>query len=87
MKQQKDNYIAKIAHVVKELGMNFPKQKLSTHIALALREYNNFDGISNKELFYLLDKYRCEKELDMLSQADDFFMEPSDEEIFDDDEF
>lgn len=85
--KKNENYVTKIAHVIRELGINFPKQKISTHIALALHEYNNFDGISNRELFYLLDKYRCEKELDMLAQTSDdeiFDIESYEEEDFDD---
>lgn len=38
---------------------------MSSHLAIALADFPNFDGISDKELFFVLEKYRCEKELDI----------------------
>lgn len=38
---------------------------MSSHLSIALADFPNFDGISDKELFFVLEKYRCEKELDL----------------------
>jgi len=63
MKNQ--NYKIEIINVLKELSRQYPKQALAQHLSLALADYNkNFDGISDKELYFIFEKYRCEKELD-----------------------
>jgi hypothetical protein len=43
---------------------SYPNQLISTHLSIALSDYSNFDGISDKEFYFILEKYRCEKELD-----------------------
>jgi hypothetical protein len=34
------------------------------HLSIALADYENFGVISDKELFFIFEKYKCEKELD-----------------------
>lgn len=70
------NYKQETIQILKELTKSYPDQALSTHIHLALSEYDNFYGISDKELYYIFNKYRCEKELDILpdiSCTDDIY--------------
>lgn len=64
------NYKLEAIAVLKQLANTYPNQLLSTHISLALSEYPNFDGISDKEFYFILEKYRCEKELDMNIASD-----------------
>ena len=52
-------------NVLKALVKEYPTQLLSTHLAIALADYPNFDGISDKQLYFILEKYRCAKKLDM----------------------
>lgn len=59
------NFKRRILEVLKELAEQYPKQAMSTHISLALADFPHFDGISDKELFFVLEKYRCERELDI----------------------
>ena len=65
------NYKKEILTVLKSLQETYPNQLVSTHLSLALAEYPNFDGISDKEFYFILEKYRCEKELDMTPIAND----------------
>lgn len=58
------NYKAEIIKVLKDLSKIYPNQLLSSHITLALEEYSKDFWISDKEFYYALEKYRCEKELD-----------------------
>ena len=50
--------------VLKELVKAYPNQTLSSHITLALEEYSKDTWVSDKELYFAIEKYRCEKELD-----------------------
>lgn len=59
------NYKKEILTVLRNLTETYPNQLLSTHLSLALSDYPKFDGISDKEFYFILEKYRCEKELDM----------------------
>lgn len=63
MKQVK--YGSKIVDVLKRIVKNYPQQSLTSHLSIALQDYLNLDIISDKELLYLLEKYECEKELDL----------------------
>lgn len=58
-------YKKELLEVLKNLAETYPNQLMSTHLSLALADYPNFDGISDKELYFIIEKYRCEKELDM----------------------
>ena len=71
----------------------YPNQTLTTHLSLALSDYQRFDGVSDKEFYFLLEKYRCEKELDMTPnmELEDIFKEGNftieEEDLFDENEF
>lgn len=59
--------------VLKELIKAYPNQTLASHITLALEEYSNDTWVSDKEFYFAIEKYRCEKELDttpLVSQAE-----------------
>ncbi len=59
------NYKHNIINVLKDLMKMYPNQLFSTHFALALADYPDYDGLSDKELYHAFNKYKCEKELDM----------------------
>jgi exopolysaccharide biosynthesis predicted pyruvyltransferase EpsI len=69
MKQH--NYKKDVVKVLDRLSKNYPTQRLATHIGIALADYPHFDSISDKELYFALEKYECEKELDILSPSYD----------------
>jgi hypothetical protein len=59
------NYKPDILVTIKEIFKKFPDQLAGTHLTLAFSDYKSIDGISDKEIYFLLEKYRCEKELDI----------------------
>lgn len=64
--KQNHNYKPDIINVLRDLTRDFPTQLLSTHLSIALADYEGkYDGISDKQLFFLFEKYKCEKELDI----------------------
>ena len=65
MKQH--NYKKDAIKVLDRLSKNYPTQRLAMHIGIALEDYPHFDSISDKELYFALEKYECEEELDILS--------------------
>lgn len=70
----------------------YPNQLLSTHLSLALADYPKFDGISDKELYFILEKYRCEKELDMTpltseKEIQELYIDNINDNLFDEDEY
>lgn len=77
MKQKpnpKKNYKKEILNKIKEIINNNPNIPVSTHLVTAFSDYTSFehfDGVSDKELFYLLEKYVCEIELDMIASPEE----------------
>lgn len=60
------NYKKEILNILKELIEKHPTQLLSTHLFMALSDYGkSFDSISDKELYFIFEKYKCMKELDL----------------------
>lgn len=66
MKQTKPKYLKEIITLISDIGKSYPNQPLMSHISIALSDYTSVDLISDKELKFLLEKYKCEKELDMI---------------------
>lgn len=62
----KKNYKNQISSLIKEINKGFPNIPFSTHLTLALSEYKNLEDITDKEFVYLLEKYKAERELDMI---------------------
>lgn len=61
----KQNYKTDCIAVLKEIAKKYPNQLLSSHLTLAFADYVNIEGLSDKEVYYLLEKYKCVKELDL----------------------
>lgn len=88
------DYKQEAIKVLKELAKTYPNQALTNHIMLALEDYKELDWVSDKEFYFALEKYRCEKELDILPATDaevdllyndSFIIE--DQDIFDEDDY
>lgn len=61
----KHNYTKKFLDLLKDLKTQFPKRELSWHLAGMLAEYDaNCWGVSDKELYYSLEKYSKRVEMD-----------------------
>jgi len=57
----------KIATTLKEVFNDYPQELASQHLSIILGEYEgNFDCISDKEFLHLVEKYKKEKELDIV---------------------
>jgi len=65
------NYKNDIIQTIKGICKISEGRPLSTHLSIALSEYSNFDGISDKELYFILEKYKCEIELDHIIPHDE----------------
>ena len=65
MSKKANNYYNKSIHALQELHDKYPDEPLGRHIYAALSEYGDFWGISDKELFHLIEKYKSTHELDV----------------------
>lgn len=61
---KKVNYKLEALDVLKTLAKEYPNQTLGMHIELAFSDYTNHLWLSDKEFYFALEKYRCQKELD-----------------------
>jgi len=66
--KNKHNYKKEIISIFKELSTNYPNQSFASHMGIAFCDYPNYDNLTDKEFHFALNKYKCEKELDMFSQ-------------------
>jgi hypothetical protein len=63
-----------------ELKGVYLNQSMGWHLSLALSDYSDISNLSDKELLFALNKYKSERELDILSSSSLRFPEPSEEE-------
>lgn len=88
------DYKAETVKVLKELSKAYPNQTLASHITLSLEGYSNDTWVSDKEFYFALEKYRCEKELDTTplatqKEVDEMYKESMDlsiEDLLDDED-
>lgn len=85
MSRPVSNY-KRILKLLEELHKNYPTFNLGRHLATALDDYGDVWGISDKELLFLLEKYKTALELDQLHVMDDAYVAKivKDAENFDD---
>ena len=88
------DYKQEAIKVLKELAKTYPNQTLTNHIALALEGYADYIWTSDKEFYFALEKYRCEKELDIVpvtdTEIDQLYTDSfsiEDEDLFDEDDY
>lgn len=62
---KKINYKLEAINVLKDIVKSYPTQLLGVHLELALSDYQEPFWLSDKEIYFALEKYRCEKELDI----------------------
>jgi len=72
--------------MLEALHKEYPTFNLGRHLATALDDYGDFWGIADKELLFLLEKYKTALELDQLHVMDDAYVSKiiKDSENFDD---
>ena len=76
----------KVLKMLEALHKEYPTFNLGRHLATALDDYGDFWGIADKELLFLLEKYKTALELDQLTVMDDAYVSKiiKDSENFDD---
>lgn len=67
----KTNYYNKIILELKELHNKYPSFELSKHISGFSSEYGDVWGISDKELYFSIKKYKERLELDFETSRDE----------------
>lgn len=63
----KPNYKKRFISTITKLVEDYPSQTLGVHLSFIFSEYPRFEdieGLSDKEITFLLEKYKCEKDLD-----------------------
>jgi len=61
---RKPNYYTQIINILSELHKAFPSYNLGKHLATAFDGEGDVWGMSDKEMVYVLTKYKTELELD-----------------------
>lgn len=76
----------KIVKILEELHREYPSFNLGRHLATALDDYGDVWGLPDKELLFILEKYKTALELDQSHIMDDAYVAKviRDAENFDD---
>ena len=56
----KTDYYSKVIELLKALNKEYPNYEISKHIATATSEYNDIWGLTDRQLYDLLEKYQFE---------------------------
>lgn len=62
---RKPNNYNHVIHLLQELHTLYPTFNMGRHLSTALSDYNDFWGISDKELLFALQKYKAKLEMDV----------------------
>lgn len=64
----------RVLRTLEELHKDYPNFGVGRHLATALDDYGDFWGISDKELLFILEKYKAALELDQAHIMDDAYV-------------
>lgn len=67
---RKTSYYNQAIHILQDLHKSYPEYNMGRHIATALDGYGDVWGLSDKELTFLLGKYKTRLDLDIPHVAD-----------------
>jgi hypothetical protein len=67
---RKPNHFNQVLAKLQDLHKKFPQQGIARHFSLALSDYGDFWGVSDKELLFALEKYEAELEMDFVPDKD-----------------
>jgi hypothetical protein len=62
---RKTSYYNQAIHILQDLHKSYPEYNMGRHIATALDGYGDVWGLSDKELTFLLGKYKTRLDLDI----------------------
>jgi hypothetical protein len=57
------NYYQKVLDILKEIKKDYPSFNMGRHISTVLSEYGDAWGITDKELYFALEKYKTNLDL------------------------
>jgi hypothetical protein len=61
----KKNHYAEVIRILQELHKTYPTYNLGRHLAIALDEYGDAWGLTDKEMAFALSKYKAELDMDV----------------------
>jgi hypothetical protein len=67
----KPNEYYRVLALFQQLHTSYPNYNMGRHISTALSEYGDVWGLSDKELFFALEKYKTELEMDVPHSDDE----------------
>jgi hypothetical protein len=67
---RKTSYYNQAIHILQDLHKSYPEYNMGRHIATALDGYGDVWGLSDKELTFLLGKYKTRLDLDIPHMID-----------------
>jgi len=67
---RKTSYYNQAMHILQDLHKSYPEYNMGRHIATALDGYGDVWGLSDKELTFLLGKYKTRLDLDIPHMID-----------------
>ena len=62
---KKTHYYTELIHILKDLHKCYPTYNMGRHLATALDGYGDIWGITDKELFFSLEKYKAQLDMDV----------------------
>jgi hypothetical protein len=62
---RKTSYYNQAIHILQDLHKSYPEYNMGRHIATALDGYGDVWGLSDKELTFLLGKYKTRLDIDI----------------------
>lgn len=62
----KATYFGQIVDILKSLKAKYPNQGVGQHLSMALAEYPNYWGMSDKEFLFAMQKYKFELDENIL---------------------
>ena len=83
------DYKKKFTELMHQLSRDYPTFGLGRHLSMALSDYGDFWGISDKELCFAIEKYQAELALDTANIVSDDYLSEIEEDakhLFDDQE-
>ena len=67
---KKATYYNQAIHLLQELKKLYPGYSMGLHLSMALAEYGDTWGLSDKELVFALEKHKLEMEMDIAPDKD-----------------
>jgi hypothetical protein len=67
---RKTSYYNQAIHILQDLHKSYPEYNMGRHIATALDGYGDVWGLSDKELTFLLGKYKTRLDFDIPHVSD-----------------